>query len=129
MQKRVLIFDQDQDFAIALAGRLEGMGIQTVVTTSRVDAAARLSWDDFDMVCVDVDVETGQGLAFCEFLTWNVDTRSVPVVVMTARSHPDEILRCCDFKPDFVRKSTNLWADLEALVLRRWPQLSPVAAS
>lgn len=127
MQKRILIFDQDQDFACTLAGRLETLGVQVVVMTNRTDAVARLTWDDFDMVCVDVDVESGRGLAFCEFMTWNVDTRTMPVVVMTARSHPDEIRRCCDFRPQFLRKSANLWPDLEALVLKRWPQLAPEA--
>lgn len=123
MKKRMLIFDADQDFANALAAKLQSMGVETYVTTDLVDATARMSWDDFDTVCVDVDVETGQGLSFCEFLSWNVDTRNVPVVVMTARSHPDEIRRCCEFKPDIIRKSANCWNDLESIVLARWPQL------
>lgn len=123
MKKRILIFDPDQDFANALSARLESIGVDSYVTTNHVDAAARMSWDDFDLVCVDVDVETGQGLTFCEFLSWNVDTRSIPVVVMTSRSHPDEIRRCCEFRPEFIRKSTNCWHDLESIVLARWPQL------
>lgn len=125
MQKRMLICDPDQDFANTLRSRLASIGVEAVVTTGHVDAATRLAWDDFDMICVDVDVETGQGLALCEYVTWNVDTRNVPVVVLTSRSHPDEIRRICDFDPAFVRKSANCWQDLQSLVTSRFPQCQP----
>lgn len=124
MKKRTLIFDPDRDFANTLASRLEAIGVESYATTEIVDATARMSWDSFDLVCVDVDIETGQGLAFCEFLSWNVDTRNIPVVVMTSRSHPDDIRRSCEFRPEFIRKSTNCWNDLESIVLNRWPQLA-----
>jgi len=129
MQKRLLICDSDRDFANTLASRFASLNVEAVVTTSHVDAAARLAWDDFDMICVDVDVETGQGLALCEFVTWNVDTRNVPIVVLTSRSHPNEIRRICDFRPEFVRKSANCWQDLQSFVLSRWPQLDPAASA
>ena len=129
MSKRILIFDQDRDFANTIAARLKSLGVETVVATGRVEATTRASWDDFDMFCVDVDVESGRGLTFCEFVTWNEDTRNQPVVVLTARSHPDEIRRCCDFAPQFVRKSRNCWNDLRSLILQRWPQLELAAVS
>ena len=126
MQKRVLLFDQDQDYALALASRLKELGVEPFVVTDRDQAVARLTWDHCDLVCVDVDMQTGRGLAFCEYLTWNIDTRNVPVIVLTSRSQPADILRCCDFRPHFVRKSSNCWRDLESLVHRFWPQLASV---
>lgn len=126
---KILIFDPDTDFANTLASRMESIGVEPVLMETQSTAAARMAWDDFDMVCVDVDVETGLGLAFCEYLEWNLDTQNVPVVILTSRSHPDQIRRHIEFFPDYVRKSTNCWNELESIMFQRWPHLRPIAVS
>ncbi len=123
MNRRVLIFDEDRDFAEAIGARMHAEGWTANVVSNRLDAASWLTWNNLDLICVDVDIEAGRGIAFCEFVTWNPDTAHIPIVVFTSASSPEAIRRCCDFDPTFIHKSSNCWDNLRCWIGQSWPAL------
>ena len=106
---KILIADDDDDLRCLLAMRCRGLGLE-VVTASDGLSALRLACDDPpDIVCMDVNMPGGNGLAACELLAEDPRFSQVPVIVLTGQSDRDIVRRCHGLGSYYVPKCADVW--------------------
>ncbi len=115
MNPLLLLLDDDRDFANAIAERCKSIhtDIDVVQVESCSEAIASIILQKPDVICLDVDLTSENGLTFCEYLAWNANFRSIPVIIMTNRSDHDHIRRSCTLENlQLVDKSARCWDSL-----------------
>ncbi len=116
---KLLIVEDDEGLQQRLRSTLTDLGFVVEVTDSRAAAQNALR-QGFDLVLLDLGLPDGDGLELCSELRARGD--ATPVVILTARDAPDELVRGLDAgADDFVAKPFRL-AELAArirAVLRR----------
>jgi DNA-binding NtrC family response regulator len=84
MKTRVLIVDDEQDFAQSLAERMENRGIEAVVVFSGEEAVVKVKEDGFDAVVLDMAMPGMDGMATLKaMLGINADLQ---VIVLTGHA-------------------------------------------
>jgi CheY-like chemotaxis protein len=116
MSKRILIVDDDRDFTEGLATRVRSLGVEVFVAHNSLSAITTFGQARPDLVCLDVEMPTGDGLRICEFLGSSPDTANVPVIILTGRSDPETVRRCGELNANYVRKSQDLWGRLKPVI-------------
>jgi CheY-like chemotaxis protein len=116
MKKRILILDDDRDFAGVVADRCRDMGLDVDIAECTTDATIRVNLNCPDLICVDVDPGMNDSLTFCEYLDWNPESRHVPLVILTEEENIADIRRCCSNEAAFVSKSGDCWALLQTKI-------------
>lgn len=122
--KRVLIVDDDPALVQALTRRIESVGIQVTAASDGMAAMLEIVRDAPDLVVLDVNMPTGDGLSLCAALAENTTMKPIPVVILTGRSDTETIDRCEQLGAHYVLKSANVWEDLQPL-LRKLLELQP----
>ena len=113
MTKRILILDDDRDFARVVAQRCQEMGLIADIADCSSDATLQVNLAAPDLVCVDVDPDANDSLTFCEYLAWNPETRELPLLVLTEEQNIEGIRRCCSVEAKFISKSGDCWESLQ----------------
>ena len=67
-QKTILLIDDDDDFLRALTQRCESIGLEVEQTRNLLTATLKTAKHVPDIICVDVQMPTGNGLSYCEAL-------------------------------------------------------------
>ena len=115
-QKTILIADDDEDLVQALSVRCELMGLNVITADDATEALNVCDLQDPDLVCLDINMPGGNGLAACEMLTTDEYRREVPVIILTGRFDEDTIRRCHSLSAYYVAKSDDVWARVEPLI-------------
>lgn len=84
--KRVLVVDDEEDAARAIAATLEVYGVETEVATDGAVALERLRGDRFDAITLDVMMDGTSGVDVLRALRADGDLRRTPVVVVSVVS-------------------------------------------
>ena len=116
IQKTILIADDDKDLVTALELRCKQLGLEVVTAE---DALTALSTVDFvvpDLVCLDVSMPGGNGLAACEMMAGDQRLSSIPVIILTGASDEETIRRCHSMCAYYVLKSRDVWQRVEPLL-------------
>jgi CheY-like chemotaxis protein len=117
-RRSVLLIDNDVDFLAALDIRCQFLGMEVRQAATLLAAAAAIEDRLPDVICLDVDLPTGNGLQFCRMLHDDSRTESIPVVILTGQGKP-EVHRCChELGALHVPKTSGMWAALEPLLNR-----------
>ena len=112
----MLLVDDDADLVESLAIRCRALGLN-VKTAHNALTAVNIMDDRLpDLVCLDVNMPTGNGLAICETMAGDPITAKIPVVIMTACCKPETIKRCGDLCVYYIHKAGNLWGRLEPVI-------------
>jgi DNA-binding response OmpR family regulator len=114
--KTVLIADDDCDVAQALAIRLNQIGVKSVRTSDALHALVGIHRNLPDLIIMDVNIPSGNGLAACEMLASDPHRAKVPVLVFTGRSDAETINRCRALNLHYVHKAPGSWDRLRSLV-------------
>jgi CheY-like chemotaxis protein len=69
-----------------------------------------------DLICLDVSMPSGSGLAVCEMLANDEELCSVPVIMLTGSYDDETIRRCHSMSAHYVLKSRDVWRRLEPVV-------------
>lgn len=91
---RVLLIDDNADYASIIRMRLEKEGYQTEWESNPLDAVKRLEQDfDFDLILLDVDMPEQNGLATLIHLKTHFQSRqpggfTIPVMIATGLQSP-----------------------------------------
>jgi DNA-binding response OmpR family regulator len=85
---RVLLAEDDRRIAASLAGALRRAGFAVETVTDGEEAWFRGDTEDFDLVILDLGLPKLDGLTALK--RWRKAGRSVPVLIVTARSNWDE---------------------------------------
>ncbi len=129
MPKKILLLDPDPDYARTIAQRCQALGLEVQIASNATDATVQLTLQEPDVVCVDVVASQLDGLAFCEYLAWNTETRDLPVIVLHAAGEAHSIQRCCTLQARFVEKSLYCWDRVLAILCEVVDVATPTSAA
>lgn len=110
--KRVLIVDDDFDFAHSIAMRCRSVCLDVETASNPLTAFTIIGVCPPDVICLDVNMPTGNGLDICEFLTKDSVASRIPIVVLTGKKDQETIRRCHELQAYHVHKSGDVWRRL-----------------
>ena len=114
-RKRVLIVDDDKEFAESMAARCRSIGLDAVTACNPLTAITVIGVRPPDLICMDVEMPTGNGLSVCEFLTAEPAVSGKPVIILTGRKDQGTMRRCGELRAHYVHKSPDVWRQLRPL--------------
>jgi len=88
MPKRILIVEDDQKLAMALAVRMKAAGFETTVANDGLSGVQAAINAQPDAVVLDISLPAGDGFAVAERIQSNVPT-PMPIIFLTASKRPD----------------------------------------
>jgi CheY-like chemotaxis protein len=114
----ILLIDDDCDTLLVIGERCRHMGLHVRCADNLSTAIAILEKHVPDLICIDVQLPSGNGLHFCEMLASNPDTAHVPIIVLTRQRDAETIETCERIKAHYVPKWLDAWIELCPLVER-----------
>ena len=85
-EKKILIVDDERDFAYVLSTHLKAHGYNTVMASDAVGAIAAAQKERPDFIILDISMPAGDGFTVLERLAKSDHTSLIPVVVVTGRA-------------------------------------------
>ena len=113
---QILVADDDEDMVRMLSQRCTSLGCSVVGVDNAFDAIKEIHRITPDLVFLDVNMPSGDGLSVCEMMASDERFRKIPIVILTGRSDESTIRRCHDMMVYYVEKSANTWERVEPLV-------------
>ena len=90
MDKTIFIADDEEDFVSTLRSRLEFEGYGVSTAADGKEALERIQQEKPDLILLDILMPTLNGYQVCRELKENADTRSIPIVMLTAKSQESD---------------------------------------
>ena len=87
----VLVIDDEPDILLVVEKALELDGIDVLTATTALEGLDRAAREQPDGIVMDLTLPDLKGTALLDRLRTDEATRAIPVVVLTARTRPDEI--------------------------------------
>ncbi len=84
MKPRVLVVDDDIDYARLIAYNLERQGCETMAAYDGVEALRVARAELPDVILLDLMLPDLDGLAVCEILQAQPSTRDIPILILSA---------------------------------------------
>jgi DNA-binding response OmpR family regulator len=97
---RILVVDDDPDVLVAVRRVLEEDGYEVVSTRSGQEGLNALAHEHFDLVVLDVIMPEMSGVEVCRRIRGNPTFVRMPVLFLTARGRPNEIVEGLDAGAD-----------------------------
>jgi len=116
MTKTILLVDDDADLISSMELRCKSIGLNVRTAHNALTAIMLMDHALPDLVCLDVNMPTGNGLAICEAMASDPVTAKIPVIIMTACCSLETLKKCGDLCAYHVHKSGNLWRRLEPVI-------------
>jgi DNA-binding response OmpR family regulator len=85
MARRALVVEDDPDIVELVSHYLARDGWEAVATANGRDALERVRRERFELVLLDLQLPGLDGLALCAEIRGDKRTRSLPIVMLTAR--------------------------------------------
>ena len=115
-KKTILIVDDDKDLVQLLAQRCQRIGLHVQTAHSVLMAMALLDQGLPDLVCLDINMPSGNGLSICEMMATDDEAAQIPVIVLTGRKDAETIRRCGQMCAYYVHKSTDVWHRVQPVI-------------
>jgi CheY-like chemotaxis protein len=93
-QSTILIIDDDEVLSDVLSRRLHEQGFNAIMADSGQCGLARAKKDQPALILLDLRLPDADGIAICEQLADDLDTCSIPVIILTGMERPDILRRC-----------------------------------
>jgi CheY-like chemotaxis protein len=114
--KTILLIDDDDDFLRLLEDRCSTIGLRVEHARNLLTATVIVSRRIPDIICVDVEMPSGSGFAFCKELLADPPTSKIAIVVLTGKSDPKSRIACERLGAHYVHKTTTFWSALEPIL-------------
>jgi two-component system phosphate regulon response regulator PhoB len=128
MAIKVLIVEDDEPIAMLLTYNLEAEGYAVAHVASGADAMPIIEQFRPDLVILDWSLPDVPGIEICRQVRARLDTKGLPVIMLTARGGEDDRIRGLETgADDYVVKPfsvAELIARVKALLRRAKPELS-----
>ncbi len=124
--KRVLIVDDDPTLLQALTLRVASLDIEVATAGDGMAAMLEIVRARPDLLILDVNMPTGDGLSLCASLAASNTIQPLPVIILTGRTDPETIERCEQLGAHYLAKSDRVWEQLQPL-LTKLLELDPPA--
>jgi CheY-like chemotaxis protein len=112
----ILIADDDKDFVQGLYERCRRRGLNVVCAYDSLGAINNAIEHNPDVICLDIEMPSGSGLALCEMLASNEKLADVPVIILTGHTDPETVRRCHSLCAYYVPKLPDVWKHIEPLL-------------
>ncbi len=116
LPKTILIADDEKDLVDALVFRRQRLGLKTVAVRDAMTALSAVDAVLPDLVCLDVKMPGGNGLAACEMMASDPRLASIPVIILTGSTDEETVRRCHEMSAYYVLKGPDVWNRVEPLV-------------
>jgi DNA-binding response OmpR family regulator len=120
--ERILVVDDDREFAESIARRCRGLGFDVDTATTPLAAIASMVAHPPDLLCLDVNLPTGNGLDLCEYVIRDSQRPQMPVIVLTGQIDRETIFRSTCLRARYLHKSPDVWQHLRPLIEEFLPQ-------
>ena len=90
MPKKILIVEDERDFAKALKIRLQGSGYFVVTAFDAIQAVVKACKEKPDLIIPDIHIPAGGGLSVAEKFKHSTHTCSIPIIFLTASSDEED---------------------------------------
>jgi CheY-like chemotaxis protein len=115
-EKTILIADDDPVVTLALSRRLQHLGFQVFRSPDAAHALMGVMKIRPDLVILDVNMPSGNGLAVCEMMSCDRQCANIPVIVHSVFADKAVKRRCQQLGAHHVEKSPHSWAEIKSLV-------------
>lgn len=112
----ILIAEDDEDLLSILELRCKGIGLEVVTVGNALDALNAATQKRPDIICMDVELPGGNGLAAAEMFVSDDRFSSIPLIIITGKKDTDVERRCHELPAYYVPKSSTTWERLEPLL-------------
>jgi DNA-binding response OmpR family regulator len=108
-RRRILIIDDDEAICSMLRTFFEAAGYEVETWLSSINLFQQLETVRADIILLDVMMSWVDGYRVCNMLKAHPKTKDIPVLMISARSSPDDIRRGFEAKAaDYFVKPFNL---------------------
>jgi len=101
MNELVLVVDDNPDSVTIMRSVLEGRGYRVVIAGSGAQALDQLTREKVDLVLLDVMMPELNGLEVLQRIKDNAETGRLPVILVTAKTHDDDVLSGYQYGADY----------------------------
>ncbi len=105
--KRILVVDDDKDILNILKLILQMNGFEVMVTPNGEEALPKSLSYSPQLVLLDVFLSGSDGRDICNILKQNPLTKNIPVVIFSAHSNLQDVLKVCK-ADDFISKPFDI---------------------
>lgn len=127
---RILIVEDEEDLSRALAKGLRREGYAVDIAADGLIGWELADTNDYDVILLDINLPELDGISLCQRIRQSSRHNDVFILMLTARSHPDEVEEGLDSgADDYLRKPfvfNELLARIRALLRRSSSVKSPV---
>jgi DNA-binding response OmpR family regulator len=113
---KILLIDDDSDFLTALKLRCQQIGLEVCQAHNLLTALVSIEKNPPDVICLDVEMPTGNGLNFCDMLRKDERTKEIPIAIVTGNQALTTRNACQRMGVHYVSKSSRFWAELEPVI-------------
>ena len=118
VKQSVMIVDDDAGMLAAVSTRCRQMGLDPIVFRDLGEAMERAERIVPDLILLDIDMPSGNGLDACERLSADERLMTVPIVMLTGNASGASRHRAQQAGARYVRKGSHLWARLKPVIER-----------
>ena len=97
---KLLVVDDDKDFVVALAGRLDARGFETIKAFDGKEGLEKVYAEKPDAIILDVTMPDINGFDVCKKLKTDENCKEIPIIMLTGRSNPEDVKLAKDMGAD-----------------------------
>jgi len=101
MKEKILVVDDNSDSVAIMRSILEARGYQVLVATSGPEALRQLDTEPPALVLLDVMMPEMSGLEVLQRIKENAATGRLPVILVTAKTHDEDVLSGYQYGADY----------------------------
>ena len=91
-KKKILIVEDEIEFAEMVKVRLEGAGYSANIATDAYEGNKEIMNTDYDLIVLDLAMPVGSGLELLEHVREHPNKAEIPVVIVTGKLVDDYVL-------------------------------------
>jgi adenylate cyclase len=93
-EKTILIIDDDEVLSDVLSRHLHQQSFKAITADSGQYGLARARADQPSLILLDLRLPDADGITICEQLADDLETCSIPVIILSGMERPDILRRC-----------------------------------
>jgi CheY-like chemotaxis protein len=101
MKNRILVVDDNPDSITIMRSILESRGYEVRAATSGAEALAMIEKERPDLVLLDIMMPEMIGIEVLQLIKDNAQTGRLPVILVTAKVHDDDVLSGYHYGADY----------------------------
>jgi len=101
MTRRILVVDDNADSRAIMQSILEAQHYEVRAAGGGAEALEQLGQGAFDLVLLDIMMPQMSGLEVLQHIKENPSTENVPVILVTAKTHDDDVLGGYQYGADY----------------------------